>query len=184
MGLTWQEEKVRLFVAGDLPYDAAVALTEWQVTQLDPRPELRVTTSVHLTLCFLGHVARARVPEIAEALRSVRFTPFPLEVADVLFLPERRLKRVVALRVDDPTGSLVALQAEVSSALAGLGVYKPEKRPYLPHMTVARYRRQGQPFSLQNVTIPRFLMDRVVLYSSLLERGGAVHTPLEVFPAS
>ena len=35
-----------------------------------------------------------------------------------------------------------------------------------------------------NVTIPAFGVDRMVLYSSLLERAGAVHTPVAVFPAS
>ena len=34
------------------------------------------------------------------------------------------------------------------------GLYEPEKRPWLPHVTVARFRRPGHPFSLQNVNIP------------------------------
>src|SRR5665648_105329 len=67
---------------------------------------------------------------------------------------------------------------------AGAGLFEPRGRPWLPHLTVARFRRSCQPFPLQNVNIPQFCVVRVVLYSSLLERAGAVHTPLAVFPAS
>ena len=101
-----------------------------------------------------------------------------------LFLPAHGKRRVVALELDDPSGTLRRLQAEVSSGLAAEGLYEPEKRPWLPHVTVARFRRPGHPFSLQNVNIGGFGVVRMVLYSSHLERAGAVHTPVADFPAS
>jgi len=177
-------DTLRLFVAGDLPREIRGAIEDWQEAQLAPRRELRLNRSLHLTLCFLGDVACEAVPGIVAALGAIDFAAVPLTPAEALFLPERGPKRVVALRLDDPTGALVRLQGAVSAALAALGVYEPEGRPYLPHLTVARFRRKGQPFSLQNVNIAEFRLGRVVLYSSLLERGGAVHTPLEIFPAS
>jgi 2'-5' RNA ligase len=176
--------RVRLFVAGELPAEVQRAISDWQERELSPRDDLRITRSVHLTLCFLGHLDQDAVPAVTDALAEVRFAPVPLAITETLFLPGRRLKRVVAVRVDDPTGGLVALQAEVSDALARTGLYTPERRPYTPHATVARYRRDGHPFPLHNVTFSTFLMDRLVLYSSLLERGGAVHTPVAVFPAA
>ncbi len=177
-------DTLRLFVAGELPGDVRRAIAAWQEAQLAPRPELRLNRSLHLTLCFLGDVARDAVPGISAALHEVRVEPLPLKAVEALFLPAGGAKRVVALRLDDPSGALVRLQGEVSAALAALGVYEPERRPYLPHLTVARFRRKGHPFPLQNVNIPEFRLGSVVLYSSLLERGGAVHTPLEIFPAS
>ncbi|MBN2204081.1 MAG: RNA 2',3'-cyclic phosphodiesterase [Thermoleophilia bacterium] len=177
-------DTLRLFVAGELPGDVRRAIAAWQEAQLAPRRELRLNRSLHLTLCFLGDVAREAVPGIATALRAVRFGAVPLTPAEALFLPERGHKRVVALRLDDPTGALVRLHGAVSAGLEALGLYEPERRPYLPHLTVARFREKGHPFPLQNVNIPEFRLGRVVLYSSLLERGGAVHTPLEIFPAS
>jgi 2'-5' RNA ligase len=177
-------DTLRLFVAGELPRDVRRAIAAWQEAQLAPRPELRLNRSLHLTLCFLGDVARAAVPGIATALGAIDFAAVPLTPVEALFLPERGPKRVVALRLDDPTGARVGLQGAVSAALVALAVYEPERRPYLPHLTVARFRQKGHPFPLQNVNIPEFRLGRVVLYSSLLERGGAVHTPLEIFPAS
>ena len=155
-------ESKRLFVACDLPPDTAAAIAEWQRTTLAPRAELRVAPTLHLTLCFLGDVPTARIPALEEALRAVSFSPLRLDVG----------------------GTLMALQAEVSGALAERRLCKPEKRPFLPHVTVARYRRPGPPFSLQNVNVPRFGVTQMVLYSSLLERACAVHTPVAVFTAS
>ncbi len=175
---------LRLFVAGELPEEVRRAIAAWQETELAQRDELRPNRSLHLTLCFLGDVARDAVPGIVAALRAVPVAPLPLVPDELIFLPERGPRRIVALRLADPTGMLADLQSQVSAALAALGVYEPERRAYLPHLTVARFRRKGHPFSLHNVNIPAFQMARIVLYSSLLERGGAVHTPLETFPAS
>lgn len=184
MGRTWVAETKRLFVACDLPHAAAVAIAEWQETELDRHEELRVASSVHLTLCFLGDVEIGRVAGVQEALAGITFSSFELGVGDVLFLPGRGAKRVVALELVDHAGALVALQAEVSQTLAERRLHKPERRPFLPHVTVARYRRPGPPFSLQNVNVSRFGVDQMVLYSSRLERAGAVHTPVAFFPAS
>lgn len=184
MSRSWTGETRRLFVAADLPHQAAMAIAEWQQRELAEREDVRVAASLHLTLCFLGDVAVARVPTLVAALERVRFGRIELEAGEVIFLPERGARRVIALELVDEAGALAALQRDVAATLAGLGLYKPEKRPFLPHVTVARFRRQGHPFSLQNVNVPRFCVDQVVLYSSLLERGGAVHTPLHVFHAS
>jgi 2'-5' RNA ligase len=184
MSRSWATEVKRLFVACDLPHAAAVAIDEWQRAELEPRDELRVAASVHLTLCFLGDVPVDRVDAVAETLAAVSFSPFELDVGDVLFLPPRGAKRVVALELVDHGGALAALQGDVARILAEGRLYKPEKRPFLPHVTVARYRRPGPPFSLQNVNVPRFGVRQMVLYSSLLERAGAVHTPVAVFTAS
>lgn len=184
MSRQWTEETKRLFVALDLPREVARQVSVWQDETLAGRPELRVPGTVHLTLAFLGQLPVSRTPELTETLAAIRFAPLRLSVEEAIFLPERRSKRVIALRLGDEGGALLGLQAEVSAALARHGLYRPEKRPFLPHVTVARYRNPGQPFSLQNVNIPEFGVDRMVLYSSLLQRGGAVHTPHAVFPAS
>jgi len=184
MSRSWAEDAKRLFVACDLPHAVAVAITRWQETELAPHDDLRVASSLHLTLCFLGDVTVSRIPKVQDALGEIRFSRLELDVAGPLFLPDRGPKRVVALELVDHGGALSALQADVSRTLAEAGLYKPEKRPFLPHVTVARFSRRGQPFPLQNVNVSRFGVEQMVLYSSLLERAGAVHTPVAVFTAS
>jgi RNA 2',3'-cyclic 3'-phosphodiesterase len=176
-------ETLRLFVAAELPPETLHAIEAWQEKVLAPHEELRLNHALHLTLAFLGDVERDRVDDVVAALQTVPVESCPLRAGAVLFLPEKGKKRVVALELID-AGRLARLQADASRALAATGLYDPPKRPWLPHVTVARFRRPGHPFSLQNVNIPGFCVVRAVLYSSLLERAGAVHTPLADFPAS
>ncbi len=171
-------------MACDLPSKVAAAIGRWQRAELASHDELRVVPTLHVTLCFLGSVPERRIAEIGAALGSLDLPPLPTGLGEPLFLPERGLKRVVALFLDDLGGALAATQQAVSDALSGLQVYTPERRPWLAHLTVARYRRPGHPFPLQNVTIEAFGLPSVILYASLLERGGAVHTPLATFPTS
>lgn len=175
---------LRLFVACDLPAEAEAAVRDWQRRELAPHDELRVMPELHLTLAFLGSTDPDRIPDLERVLGGVRWPAAECRFTEPLFLPAHGKRRVVALELDDPSGTLRTLQSEVSAGLAAEGLYEPEKRPWLPHVTVARFRRPGHPFSLQNVTIGAFGVVRMVLYSSDLEPGGAVHTPLADFPAS
>ena len=177
-----REPSRRLFVACDLPVAAAAAVASWQATELAPHEEVRVVATLHVTLCFLGAVPERRLDELVAALGELPLAALPTALGEPLFLPRHGPRRVVAIALDDPSGALRATQRSVSDALYGLGVYTPEKRPWLAHLTVARFRRPGQPFSLQNVNIAPFGLPSVILYASVLERGGAVHTPLATFP--
>jgi 2'-5' RNA ligase len=176
--------RLRLFVACDLPPEAERAVTSWQREALSAHDELRVLPAVHLTLAFLGVVDADRVPDLEAILGGIRWRRADCRFGEPLFLPAHGRRRVVALGLDDPSGTLRRLQDEVSGRLAAEGLYEPEKRPWLPHVTVARFRRPGHPFYLQNVNIGPFGVVRMVLYSSHLEPGGAVHSPLADFPAS
>jgi 2'-5' RNA ligase len=175
---------LRLFVACDLPDDTLSAVTAWQRRALADRQDVRSNHAVHLTLVFLGDTDPDGVQRLVDALRGVAWRPCQAGIEGPLFLPKKGARHVVALALADPGGALRELQGRVSVALAATGLYEPEKRPWLPHVTVGRFRRPGPSFPLQNVTIPGFCVVRMALYSSSLESTGAVHTPLAVFPAS
>jgi 2'-5' RNA ligase len=173
----------RLFVACDLPPQVEQAVAAWQDDELRPLPDLRVMGSLHITLCFLGTTPQSKVQSISDVLATIAWDPIETALSEPLFLPERGSKRVVALGLADDHEALRALQAQISDALVALGIYKAEKRAYLPHLTVARYRHPGRAFSLQNVNESGFGLAQFTLYNSVLERAGAVHTPLATFPA-
>jgi 2'-5' RNA ligase len=174
---------LRLFVACDLPNDTLAALATWQRREIGPHQELRINHSLHLTLSFLGATDPAALPHLVEVLRGITWSPCQVTMGEILFLPRRGPRHVIALSLEDSEG-LRALQSRLSAALVDAGLARPEKKPWLPHVTVARYRRPGQPFPLQNVIIAKFCVVRMALYSSSLESAGAVHTSLAEFPAS
>ncbi len=46
------------------------------------------------------------------------------------------------LTLDDEGGNGAALAGDLHRRLAGLGLYEPERRAWLPHLTVVRFRER------------------------------------------
>lgn len=93
-------------------------------------------TSRHVTLAFLGAVPYAA---LEPALPSFPKPPFLVGIAGVasaLLLLPQHTPRVVALQLDG-FAALEAYQNVLHEWLEGLG-YSIDKRPFLPHVTLAR----------------------------------------------
>jgi 2'-5' RNA ligase len=181
------DERVRLFVALELPERIRDALVGWRGAVLREVPGLRPVAreSLHVTLCFLGWRRAGEVGEIGAAVegaaRSGAGGPAPvrLSVARDIWLPPRR-PRVLAVELEDGAGSLTRVQAELSRSLQAGGWYEPEARPFLAHVTVARVARGVRPRAGE-LPAPQqleFEGARVTLYRSRLGRGGARYEPL------
>jgi 2'-5' RNA ligase len=175
-------ERLRLFVALTLPQVALEVLGAWQRDVLTGEPQLRGVegTTLHATLCFLGGRPANEVARIADACGTVAgIGAMRLRVGAGLWLPARR-PSVLAVSLGDMNGALAPAQRALSGALAAAGVYRPESRPYLPHVTVARVRR-GERVRRRELEPPPSLVfeaDTVTLYRSLLGRSGARYEPL------
>jgi 2'-5' RNA ligase len=87
---------------------------------------------LHVTLHFLGDVASDRIPALHQALRGVKACAF-----DQPFGQARRWHGGLAVLEMEPVPALMALHLAVGEALAALG-HAPERRPYRPHLTLAR----------------------------------------------
>lgn len=177
-----EDERVRLFVALELPDPIRAALIEWRDHALRRDHDLRPlgAESLHVTLCFLGWRDAAEVEAIAVACGAVAAEPAPaLSVGKARWLPPRR-PRVLAVELLDRDGALTRAQAHLAQVLAAGGWYEPEKRPYLPHVTVARATRGGR--AARNPPPPpgatEFGASRVTLFRSRLLRSGARYEPL------
>lgn len=95
---------------------------------------------LHLTLKFLGPVGEARVPAIADALRSAAALPaFDLELRGLGGFPTADRPRVVWVGAGQGAGAAAALAARVDAGLAALG-FPPETRPFASHVTLGRVR--------------------------------------------
>ena len=121
-------------------------MRSWQVRELSRHDDLRVMPTLHLTLAFLGSVEEDRVGDLQRCLAGIAWRRAECRLREPLFLPAHGKRRVVALELDDPSGTLRRLQGEVSAGLASEGLYEPEKRPWLPHVTVAQIPPSWSPF--------------------------------------
>jgi 2'-5' RNA ligase len=181
------DDRVRLFVALELPSSAREALIAWR-GDLEPARDLRPlpAESLHVTLCFLGWQAAHEIEPIATACGAAAEDPAPeLSLGEARWLPPRR-PRVLAVDLVDSSGALTRAQATLSRVLATGGWYQPEKRPYLAHVTVARVGRGGRPPRTPLPPVPslEFCAANVTLYRSRLFRAGAQYERLATIELS
>ena len=174
-------ERLRLFCALRLPDDVLDVIVEWQGrTPLLPDVRVVPREHLHLTLAFLGSRPAAELDVIVGALREAAARAAPAE----LVLPRRRLRltrSVGMLVLRDVTGAATALAADLHARLGGLGVYEPEKRKWLPHVTVVRFRRPPR-LEAETPELPTFSPSDAAVYSSVLRPSGARYEVLESVP--
>ena len=96
--------------------------------------------NLHLTVEFFGETAEERIPEIERALaRAAAATPaFAVELGGLGTFGGTRHPRVLWLGVQ--SDGLQALHANAAAALREHG-WRPESRPYAPHLTLGRIGR-------------------------------------------
>jgi RNA 2',3'-cyclic 3'-phosphodiesterase len=179
------ERPLRLFVALDLPAAAREALLAFQAAAADPDTWRSLAAeALHVTLAFLGWRPPGDVVTVERVLEAEAGGQAPrLALGAALLLPPRRA-RVLCAELEDPEGTLQALQARVSGGLAAAAAYVPEKRPFRAHVTVARLRpRARAPREIAAAPAPvRFHAEAVTLYASRLHPGGARYEALARAP--
>jgi 2'-5' RNA ligase len=173
-----------MFVALDLPEAARGKLVEWRDRLIAGRRDLRPVRpeALHVTLAFLGWQDESAADRIAAATFEAagRCAPPTLTPAGVRPLPSRD-PRLFALDLDDEYGRAVELQAAVSGALEAGRWYRREKRPFWPHMTLARVKsgvRRAPPLGDAPAPSEPFVAREVTLYRSTLRPQGALYEPL------
>ena len=180
--------RARLFVALDLPDDLREGIVAWGKEALaDPALRPVAPESLHVTLAFLGYRPEKEIERIAEAVKASG-APAPwLELRDPVQRPPRGRARLYALPAISPGAEV--LQAGLEQRLVEEGFYEPEKRPFWPHVTVARVRPEGRGSRRPAVVseppgaIPEELAEpriavRMTLYRSVLQPTGARYVPL------
>ena len=168
---------MRLFVALELPESVVAALVRWARAAEQPGLRLLPSTSLHVTLAFLGTRPDDEAGAIGEAVAACA-APVPgLRLGEPAWLGRGS---ALSLDLDDSTGACGAGQRRVSDALAALGAYTPEVRPFRPHVTVARVRR-GARVSRKVAEPPdvgEFSGTALTLFQSLLSPHGATYRAL------
>lgn len=180
--------RARLFVALDLPDEIREGIAKWGSEALtDPALRPIPPESLHITLAFLGYKPEKEVEGIAEVVRESAGPAPWVELRDPEQRPPRGRARLFALPALSPGTEM--LQAGLERRLVEAGHYEPEKRPFWPHLTVARVRPAARgskrpavvsdpPGKLPEGLSEAFLGVRLALYRSELQPTGARYAPL------
>jgi RNA 2',3'-cyclic 3'-phosphodiesterase len=160
---------LRLFTAIEIPADVKAALSAL-LDRLRPLAKLSWVPleKLHITTKFIGEWPEDRLDELKRALASVR-APAPV---DIVIRGLGRLPRVLYAAVE-PNEALTALAAATERAVGG----PEEDRPYRPHITLARSRKQVPRIDFEQSTIGSFRASSFALYLS----AGGKYTKLQEF---
>ena len=136
----------------------------------------------HVTLAFLGDQSLDDLESLAVYLdETLGFSSPEVSVRRLSPFPERRPKFIAAMV--DPNDALSQVQRQVVSAVKNCGLHM-DKRRFIPHITLGRYRHSKNPFSgaiPMNLSMD-MVLDEVVLYESVLTTNGAEYEALYRFP--
>jgi 2'-5' RNA ligase len=182
-------EEIRSFIAIELP--EAVKLN---LSQLEARLKSGRTTSVrwvapesiHLTLKFLGNIVVESTKDITQAMAEAAqgIPPFRLEVKDLGVFPNLTRVQVAWVGVYGEIDKLSQFQQRLDSNLSRLG-FAPERRPFTPHLTIARVRDNSSPTERQAIgqlitsthfEAGAFTVDAISLMKSQLTREGSIYS--------
>jgi RNA 2',3'-cyclic 3'-phosphodiesterase len=170
-------ERLRLFCGLPLPAETVRALVSWQERELGAARDVRPVPpgNLHVTLAFLGSRPTAELDGIIGVLREAADYARPPVLTPARYRETRSVGMVV---FDDAEGRAAALAVRLWEGLERLGVYERERRNWLPHVTVLRFRRPPR-LSPALPDLGPVSPSEAALYHSVLRRAGAQYEIVE-----
>ena len=152
-------------------------LVAWQAEALAAGLGVRPVPAenLHITLAFLG---RRPTTELAAILGALRKAAAATSRPRLSLHGYRETRGVGMLTFDDDAGRAAALATDLHRRLEQLGVYERERRKWLPHVTVVRFRERPR-LRPALPELESFAPSDVAAYLSRLRPGGAQYEVLE-----
>jgi RNA 2',3'-cyclic 3'-phosphodiesterase len=173
-GTVGADERIRLFCALRLPEEVLDAIEQWQRSLTGGR--LVGRQNLHVTLAFLGHRPLADLEPVRAELRAAA----EAATERLVLAPERyrETRSVGMLVLGDENRRALALARDLHHRLERLGVYEPEARRWLPHVTVLRFRERPR-LQPELPPLEPFAPSDAAVYLSRLSPHGAQYEVLD-----
>jgi 2'-5' RNA ligase len=169
-------ERARLFCALRVPDDVLDAIGYWQGAHI-VSGRVVAREQLHITLAFLGHRPVQELGSILEATREAAAAARPIQL-----VPERyrETRSVGMLVLTDIARTALRLARDLFGRLERLRVYEREKRLWLPHVTVVRFRERPR-LKPPLPDLGEFAPSDAAVYLSELGPNGAKYFVIESF---
>jgi RNA 2',3'-cyclic 3'-phosphodiesterase len=143
--------------------------------------------NLHITTKFIGAWPEERLEDMKSALAGVQFSrAFDITIANFGYFPNPHHPHSFFAGVHAGP-ELPELAGRIDDALVPLGIAK-EKRPYNPHLTLARIKKQdvralrGHIAKMTDFDFGKFTASAFHLYLSKPGPAGSVYTSLADYP--
>jgi len=154
-----------------------------------PRVKWVDPASMHLTLKFLGNIPKNKIDAITQIMTESagKVSPFRLDVGHLDAFPNLKRVQVVWVGLGGDMETIRQLHKLLETGLSSLG-FTAEKRPFSPHLTLARVGDEALPEERQRfgelITATDFKTDIVItvknidLMRSQLTSRGAIYSKI------
>tara|TARA_B100001179_G_scaffold227560_2_gene210316 strand:+ start:316 stop:867 length:552 start_codon:yes stop_codon:yes gene_type:complete len=141
---------------------------------------------LHLTLRYIGETDERTAEDIADAASHLAFAPFDISVDGCSYFARKGIPTQL-YAVIKPDDRLAALHKKIDRICVQCGI-EPERRKFLPHITLARLNRSTGPLSTflakhGAVMLGPWRVDDYILYESHLREQGSLYEPLCTYSA-
>lgn len=143
--------------------------------------------NLHLTLAFLGNTSESELARVISLVETIgeKHPSFEMRIVRLQYGPDEKRPRMIWAFIEK-SPELIALQKDLEEELATADLYAPEKRPYSPHLTLARFHMtqfrqlepEERPQIAQDISLA-FEVQSIEVMESRLKRSGAEYAVLQ-----
>ncbi len=193
----------RLFIAVDLPSAMKKRVTEFvKSARLADNKYFRPVPqkNLHITILFLGNIELNQETAIKKLLPAIKIKNFDISVGNNLFFSLGNSSGIVYLKIEKGACELKFIYENLLKGMLNSGInIKTDKRPFMPHITIARIKNGSnnkndilnllKPFNPNNVPLKpcgltpgEFNCKKIILKQSVTEDGSPVYKNIYSHP--
>ncbi len=175
----------RIFIALNIPDELRQILADFK----NKWPELPCRwvkpENLHVTLAFLGNTGEKELEKVESAVEKTakNYQEFLLPLEKISYGPPGRKPPSLIWIEGKRKKEIITLKKDLDEALNEVSSYKPEKRKYIPHITLGRIKkfkwRALNPEQRPQVKAEidhTFTIKSIDVMESVLKRSGAEYT--------
>jgi RNA 2',3'-cyclic 3'-phosphodiesterase len=166
-----------------------------QMAQALPRLNWVNPMGIHLTLAFLGELDAVHLEQVMQAAATAapQVTAFSYRLTRIGIFGSPRQPRVVWMGIEEKSASLTRLHHVLNQELELRG-FATDRRPFSPHLTLARVKNPLAPGELERLqeiltgkqsellSAAEYPVQYVNVMKSELSRSGAEYTCMKAYP--
>ena len=178
--------KIRAFIAIDIKTFPKLTQLEQELKQTKANIKLVEPENIHITLKFLGDTDENLIEEINTIIEeSVKKTkPFEIQLKNTGVFPNQNYIKVIWIGIHN-SEKIAEISQQIDEQLFDLG-FEQEKRPFSPHLTIARVKSAENKDQLLNIinkyqdlTFQEIKVESIKLKKSQLTPKGPIYTTLK-----
>ena len=184
-----KSKKLRLFIGSCVEFPIVEKDNIAKLCEHFPCPiKFIEKPNIHLTWKFIGEIEAEKLDEVQNIIEEIIEKKFDILINFKKFeiWPSEKRPSLLVLIGKDLNGSATKLHQKLDKKLEKLKITR-EKRNFLPHITVARFKLKQRP--VEKFIIPEWLLfdeinvkfSKLSIFQCTSTEKGSIYTPLKSF---